>query len=105
MSASTISPGFAGGVPASPAPARTQWIISQRDDLVWFIGSALAGYLALGLMAAGVPITLIYFIWFLGIDGPHVIGTVTRTYFDRQERKRLGWWLWAVAPLMALGPV
>ena len=29
-------------------------------------------------------------------------GTVTRTYFDKQERRRLGWLLWALIPLLVL---
>lgn len=85
-------------------PLQTNWIISRRDDLIWFIGSALVSYLAFGLMAAGFPITLIYLLWFIGIDGPHVLATVTRTYFDKQERRRLGWFLWIIGPLLAAGP-
>jgi hypothetical protein len=103
MSSTVITPSLAA-VPA-PASAPTRWIISRRDDLVWFIGSAAVSYLALALMASGFPLTLIYFIWFVGVDGPHVIATVTRTYCDKQERARLGWWLWMIVPLMAIGPV
>jgi hypothetical protein len=44
-------------------------------------------------------------IWFFGIDGPHVWATASRTYFDRQERHRLGSLLWVVAPAMLIGPV
>ncbi len=84
---------------------RTNWIISRRDDLVWFIGPALVSYLALGLIAAGFPITLLYLLWFVGVDGPHVIATTTRTYFDTQERKRLGWFLWIIFPLALAGPL
>lgn len=87
------------------APWRTRWIISKRDDLTWFIGSAVVSYVAFGLMAAGFPILLIYLIWLIGVDGPHVIATVTRTYFDKQERHRLGWFLWIIVPLMLAGPV
>src|SRR5580692_12591803 len=101
MSSAVISPTFSG----VPATAATRWIISRRDDLTWFIGSAAISYLALILMAVGFPITLIYLIWLVGIDGPHVIATVTRTYFDRQERKRLGWFLWVIFPLVVVGPV
>ncbi len=93
---------------AAPAPStRTApaWIISQRDDLTWFIGSALAGYLALGLMASGFPVFPIQLIWMLGIDGPHVLATVTRTYFDRQARRELGPALWVIVPFLLLGPV
>jgi hypothetical protein len=112
MSTSVLTPGVSQGISqglsapaAPPPPEKTRWIISQRDDLMWFVGSALAGYLALALMAVGFPFTLIYFVWFVGVDGPHVIATVTRTYFDKQERKRLGWMLWALLPLMVIGPV
>jgi hypothetical protein len=84
-------------------PAR--WIISRGQDLTWFIGSALAGYLALGLMAAGAPIFPIALFWLLLVDGPHVLSTVTRTYCDKAERARLGWFLWIPAPLMLVGPL
>jgi hypothetical protein len=84
-------------------PAR--WIISRRDDLIWFIGSAAISYLALGLMGAGFPIALMTLIWLVGVDGPHVIATVTRTYFDKQERQRLGWFLWVIVPLIVVGPL
>jgi hypothetical protein len=88
MSTAILSPPasvpFEGRVPA-------RWIIPRREDLTWFIRSALAGYLALGLMAAGVPIFPIFLVWLLLVDGPHVLSTVTRTYFDKAERARLGW--------------
>jgi len=107
MSTSVLAPGLSqGNSPALPGPsvAKSNWIISRRDDLMWFVGSALSGYLALGLMAVGFPFTPIYFVWFVGVDGPHVIATVTRTYFDKQQRARLGWLLWTVVPLMLIGP-
>ncbi|HEV8148364.1 MAG TPA: hypothetical protein VGP79_18370 [Bryobacteraceae bacterium] len=95
----------ATGIPAVAGGVRTNWIISRRDDLVWFIGSGAISYLALAMMAAGFPITPIYLIWMMGVDGPHVIATVTRTYFDREERQRLGWLLWSIVPFLAAGPV
>jgi len=101
MSTATLHP--ATGVSISErAPSR--WIISRRQDLIWFIGSALISYFALGLMAVGVGVALIQFIWFFGIDGPHVQSTITRTYFDKAERARLGWYLWIPVPLFLLGP-
>ena len=57
MSTGVLSPPF-----AAHAPGRfsgTRWIISQRDDLVWFVGSALVGYLALALLSAGVSLSLL----------------------------------------------
>jgi hypothetical protein len=84
---------------------RSDWIISRREDLTWFIGSALAGYLAIALMWAGFPLLPLQAVWFFGVDGPHVLATVTRTYFDKAERKKLGWFLWILAPLLLVGPV
>jgi hypothetical protein len=90
---------------SNASPAATKWIISQREDLTWFIGSALAGYAAVALMWAGFPLLPLQAVWFFGIDGPHVLATVTRTYADKAERKKLGWFLWIVAPLLLVGPV
>src|SRR5215471_2947039 len=95
----------AGTAALATNPFRTNWIISRRDDLVWFIGSALAGYVALALLASGVPLAPVYLVWLIGVDGPHVIATVTRTYLDKQERARLGWLLWIVVPFVVAGPV
>jgi len=81
------------------------WIISRREDVTWFIGSAAISYLALGLMALGFPIMPIYFVWLLGVDGPHILSTVTRTYFDKAERTKLGATLWVPLPLFFLGPL
>ncbi len=83
---------------------RGNWIISPREDGIWFIGSALAGYLAIALMWAGFPILPIQFIWFFAIDNPHVLATATRTYFDKEERRKLGWLLWIPVPLLLVGP-
>ena len=102
MSTATLQP--AAGISLS-GRGSSQWIISRRQDLIWFIGSALISYLALGLMALGVEVSLIQFIWFFGIDGPHVQSTITRTYFDKAERARLGWYLWIPVPFLLLGPV
>jgi hypothetical protein len=101
MSTATLQPAACVSL-AQPLPSR--WIISKGQDLTWFIGSALTGYLALGLMAVGFPIPFLQFIWFFGIDGPHVQATITRTYFDKAERARLGWYLWIPVPLLLLGP-
>ena len=103
MSTSAITPAISQ--PIGMRPAGTTWIISRRDDLLWFIGPAAISYLALGLMAAGFPITPIYLTWFLAVDGPHVMGTVTRTYMDKRERKRLGLFLWIIVPFCLIGPL
>ena len=102
MSPAVLSPPADTGAPGRLSA--TCWIISRRDDLIWFVGTAVVGYLALALMSAGVSLSLLTAVWLLGVDGPHVTGTVTRTYFDKQERRRLGWLLWALVPLLFLGP-
>src|ERR1041384_6063869 len=78
------------------APARVlslRWIISARDDLIWFIGSVASSYLLLGLYVTGVlPLIPMVAGWAILIDAPHVFGTFSRTYFDKSEwqsRKRL----------------
>jgi hypothetical protein len=81
------------------------WIISKRDDLTWFIGSALAGYVALLALVAGFPILTAVLIWNLAIDGPHVFATASRTYFDKIARQKLGWRLWMIIPFALVGPV
>lgn len=99
-SATLVSP----AVPAVPSRFRASWIISRREDLTWFIGSALVGYLAIALMWAGFPMLPLQAVWFFVVDGPHVLGTITRTYFDKAERKKLGWFLWILIPLLLVGP-
>lgn len=69
------------------------WIISARDDLVWFIGSVASSYVLLVLYVTGVlPLIPMVAGWAILIDAPHVFGTFSRTYFDASEwktRKRL----------------
>src|SRR5215510_3895109 len=70
-----------------------RWIISAREDLIWFIGSVASSYLLLVLYATGVlPLVPMVAGWAILIDAPHVFGTFSRTYFDWSEwktRKRL----------------
>ena len=90
----------------TPGLFRGQWVISRRDDLLWFVGGSLAGYL-LFYLHAGLKLDMIavWFAWVTLLDTPHFFGTYSRTYLDRIEWKRrkrlllgsLGWFL--------LGPV
>jgi hypothetical protein len=70
-----------------------RWIISAREDLVWFIGSVASSYALLVLYVTGIlPLLPMVAAWAILIDAPHVFGTFSRTYFDRSEwqsRKRL----------------
>src|ERR1051325_10695195 len=65
-----------------------RWIISARDDVIWFIGSVVSSYALLVLYVSGlVPLVPMVAAWAILIDAPHVFGTFSRTYFDRTERK------------------
>ena len=80
------------------------WIISKRDDLLWFIGSTLTGYLAVALIVNAPDRTAapLAFIWGVLIAGPHFFATATRTYFDSDQRQKLSGLLWAIIPLSIL---
>ncbi len=81
------------------------WIINQKDDLIWFIGSVVASYaLLFANIQLGVPAMILVWIWALGFDGPHVAGTVSRTYADKEERANRARLLYGSFLLFALGP-
>src|SRR5437763_2447140 len=91
------------------APARVlslRWLISARDDLVWFIGSVATSYLLFALYVTGlVPLLPLVLVWAVLIDAPHVFGTFSRTYFDRTERRARARLLWGSLAFFAIGPV
>lgn len=67
------------------------WITGPRYDLLLYIAPALVSYALLYLhLGLGVPALLIYWAWTLSLDGPHVFGTLSRTYFDREEWRTRG---------------
>ena len=96
------------------------WILSRRDDLLWFQGSVVAG---LGLLAFFVaaphldaanfgpthPAVIAVLLWGILFDGTHVWGTYARSYMAPDEGSRAGLpgrWSWAalaVGPLIAIG--
>jgi hypothetical protein len=84
------------------------WIINRRDDLIWFIGSVAVSYAFLGtnllLLKYGLPVMIVTWIWALGFDGPHVFGTVSRTYADREERRKRAKLYYGTLSLFLLGP-
>ncbi|MCA1594358.1 MAG: hypothetical protein LC754_17380 [Acidobacteria bacterium] len=90
MSATTIARKTAMRA-ASEAQGRAllslRWIIGARDDMVWFIGSVATSYALLALYVGGfLPLVWMTVAWAVLIDAPHVFGTYSRTYFDREER-------------------
>ena len=83
-----------------------RWIISARDDLVWFIGSVLSSYALLALYLTGLlPLIWMVAAWAVLIDAPHVFGTFSRTYFDRTERRMRKRLLWGSLLFFVVGPL
>jgi hypothetical protein len=78
---------------AAATTARSQahsvWIIGRGVDLTWVIGSALAGYVYIVLnVILQVPITFLWWFWSIAFDGTHIFGTASRTFFDREARRK-----------------
>lgn len=123
--------------PSLPRPSRTfsmSWILDRKNDLIWYIGSALVGWLYVGIIFLAVwllkdplqnefgrirlggleiPLTLrflVYSSWAFLIDAPHIWSTLARTFIDPEERhirRRELWlsWLWfAFGPALILTP-
>ena len=84
------------------------WIINRRDDLIWFIGSVVTSYAFLAanliLVKLGLSVMIVTWIWALGFDGPHVFGTVSRTYADAEERRKRAKLYYGTLSLFLLGP-
>lgn len=83
-----------------------RWITNRNFDLLWYVAACLTGYLLIYLnIGLGIPALLLVWFWIVSVDGPHVFGTLSRTYLDREEwksRRRLflGSLLWfLVGPL------
>lgn len=89
-----------------PGAISLRWIISARDDLVWFIGSVVSSYALLLLYIKGlVPLIPMVALWAILIDAPHVFGTFSRTYFDRTERRNRARLLWGSLLFFLVGPL
>jgi uncharacterized membrane protein len=83
-----------------------RWIISGREDLVWFIGSVVSSYALFALYVGGVlPLIPMVVAWAILIDAPHVFATFSRTYFDRTERQARRRLLWGSLLFFFVGPL
>ena len=84
------------------------WIINRKDDLIWFIGSVVTSYAFLAanliLVKLGLSVMIMTWIWALGFDGPHVFGTISRTYADNEERRKRAKLYYGTLVLFLVGP-
>jgi len=99
---------MATAAPEAPARTKSGWIISARADILWFtLGGAAAAYAFWALWRfTHVPLLLLVAIWAIVFDETHGFATISRTYFDSEERARRGRWLWgSLAFFFAIGPV
>jgi hypothetical protein len=83
------------------------WIISRRDDLLWFHGSVVAGVALGAAFALGVPALPLLLAWGVFFDGTHVWGTYARSYLAPADERRAlpghaSWALLLVGPAAAL---
>jgi hypothetical protein len=89
-------------------PVTFGWIINKKDDLIWFIGSVVTSYAFLAANLArgkfGLSVMIMTWIWALGFDGPHVFGTISRTYADNEERRKRAKLYYGTLSLFLLGP-
>ncbi|HYO64246.1 MAG TPA: hypothetical protein VER08_11490 [Pyrinomonadaceae bacterium] len=110
MSASSpTATGQTVAAPAAKAEAGAlslRWIISAREDLVWFIGSVASSYALFALYVSGLlPLVPMMVAWAVLVDAPHVFGTFSRTYFDREERQGRARLLWGSLAFFLVGPL
>jgi hypothetical protein len=84
------------------------WIGGKRFDLVFFFGCALIAA-AVGAIALAVPAIVVPLFWafLLFVEGPHLVATWARTYFDASERRRrarllIGSLAWLLPGIVAL---
>ena len=67
-------------------PFSVNWIIDRKNDLLWFMGACVTGYIMIFLnLGLGISAMLLWWFWIVSMDGPHVFGTISRTYLDKQE--------------------
>jgi hypothetical protein len=96
--------GSMDGSPGSPVAPR--WIVGRGFDLSWFFGGAALGVLVLGLhFGARVPIVILFWVWVLAFDGPHIGAAMTRTFLDRQAWVRRRGLLLTSLLAFAAGPL
>lgn len=85
---------------------KMNWVFSARRDLVFLIGSVLAGWAIFGMyMLLGWNMILVWLIWVIVLDTPHFFATYSRTYLDKAARKQMPRLLILSLGVFLIGPV
>jgi hypothetical protein len=85
--------------------AAGQGVGGRTFDLTVFFGSAGLAYVA-GVLIMLVPrlVLPLWWAWVLLVEGPHLVATWGRTYFDAEERARTWPLLLGSSMILAIGP-
>jgi len=63
-----------------------KWITSASYDLLFYIGACITSYVLIyAHLGLGISALFLWWLWIITVDGPHVFGTISRTYLDRSE--------------------
>jgi len=85
---------------------RTNWIVSPRVDVPFFILAALSGYALLSAhLVLGVSTFLLWWFWHVSMNGAHFFATLSRTYLDPEEWRQRPVLLVASLGLIGCGPL
>lgn len=87
IAASQLALSLVPSVAAATTPApKTRWLISQKDDLIYLLGSSGVSYaLMVLLFVFKVKPATIFWLYVTLLDDPHVFATFSRTYADPEE--------------------
>lgn len=82
------------------------WVFSPSRDLIFLIGSVLAGWAIFGVyLLMGWNMLLVWFIWVIVLDTPHFFATYSRTYLDREARQQMRRLLIVSLGVFLIGPL
>ncbi|RJS18494.1 hypothetical protein DRW03_25600 [Corallococcus sp. H22C18031201] len=88
------------------ARRRVGWLVSPGHDLGCTLGGVAASLALVALhVGAGVSSVLLWWLWVLALDGPHVFATLSRTYLDAREWRTRGRLLWSSLGWFLAGPL